>query len=64
MPKKQKLPPGISRVDDPISRLYGYVVRLHWSEGRPRFKKYFGDFSCGGRIKALAKAKKWRKVRV
>lgn len=53
------LPPGITRVDSDLSRLHGYIVRLDWAEGRPRLKKYFGDYTYGGEKKALRAAEKW-----
>lgn len=62
----RRLPAGITRVEQPSTRTFGFVVRVGnrpspkgW---RPRFKAYFGDFTYGGKKNALAAAEKWLKL--
>lgn len=62
--RTRTLPLGITRVDSDLSRLHGYIVRLDWAEGRPRLKKYFGDYTWGGAKRALRAATKWVEERV
>ncbi len=62
----RSLPPGICRVEQPSTRTYGYVVRVGHRPSprgwRPRFTAYFGDFTHGGKKKALAAATRWLTV--
>jgi len=60
--KSRRLPAGITRVEQPSTRTFGFVVRVGnrpsakgW---RPRFKAYFGDYTYSGKGNALAAAKK------
>lgn len=59
-PAAKKLP-GISRIDH--GRTHGWFIRLGWRSTkkgtRPKFVSFFGDFSYGGKAKALAAAEKW-----
>ena len=54
---------GISRIDQPSTRTFGFFVRYgyrHTSAGyRPRFTAFFGDATYGGKRKALAAAERW-----
>lgn len=56
---------GISRIDQPTTRTFGWFVRFgyrHTSSGyRPKFTAFFGDASHGGKQKAFAAAEKWVK---
>jgi hypothetical protein len=53
---------GISRIDQPSTRTFGWFVRLGWhlrpdgSYG-PKHTKFFGDVSNGGKAKGLKVAK-------
>lgn len=56
--------PGISRIDQPSTRTHGWFVRVRFRERRdgtygPRHQKYFGDYSYGGKRRALQAAKKF-----
>lgn len=59
MSRPLSLPHYIHRVDDDTWRKHGYIVRLDWAEGRPRLKKYFGDYTHGGKRAALRAAERW-----
>lgn len=53
---------GISRIDQPSTRTFGWFVRAGFHKRRdgsygPRHSKFFGDFSYGGKRKALAAAR-------
>jgi hypothetical protein len=50
--------PGISRIDQDSTRTHGWFVRAGFymrSDGAsvPRHRKFFGDFSYGGKRRAL-----------
>ena len=52
---------GISRIDQPSTRTHGWFVRVGFYERRdgtyvPRHTKYFGDFTHGGKARALKAA--------
>lgn len=58
---------GISRIDQPSTRTHGWFVRIGYHERRdgsygPRFTKYFGDVTHGGKRKALAAAEKFHRT--
>jgi len=53
---------GISRIDQPSTRTHGWFVRVGFYERKdgtyvPRHTKYFGDFTHGGKTKALKAAR-------
>jgi hypothetical protein len=53
--------PGISRIDQPSTRTHGWFVRAGFhtrSDGTsaPRHRKFFGDFTYGGKRSALKAA--------
>ena len=53
---------GISRIDQPSTRTFGWFVRAGFHKRRdgsygPRHSKFFGDYSYGGKRKALASAR-------
>ena len=62
--------PGISRIDQPSTRTYGWFVRTGFYKRRdgsyvPRHKKFFGDFTYGGKRRALRAARAYlAKLRV
>lgn len=56
---------GISRIDQPSTRTFGWFVRIGFRAKRdgtyvPRHSKFFGDASHGGPRKSLAAARTWR----
>jgi hypothetical protein len=56
---------GISRIDQPTTRTFGWFVRVGFrAQGdgtyAPKHSKFFGDASHGGPRKALLAARKWR----
>lgn len=62
---RRRYPAGITRVEQPSTRTFGFVVRVGNRRSpkgwRPRFKAYFGDFTYGGKKQALEAATKWLK---
>ncbi len=55
---------GISRIDQPSTRTYGWFVRAGFHKRRdgsygPRHTKYFGDATYGGKRRALQAAKQY-----
>jgi hypothetical protein len=55
---------GISRIDQPSTRTHGWFVRAgfyrrHDGTYVPRHSKFFGDFSYGGKRRALQAAKQY-----
>lgn len=55
---------GISRIDQPSTRTYGWFVRAGFfrrSDGKyaPRHRKFFGDASYGGKRRALQAAQQY-----
>ena len=58
--------PGISRIDQPSTRTFGWFVRFGYrptpSGTRPKFTAFFGDASNGGKKKAYDKALAWLKT--
>lgn len=57
--------PGISRIDQPSTRTFGWFCRFGYRPTpkgtRPRFTSFFGDASNGGKRKAFEKAVAWLK---
>jgi hypothetical protein len=58
---------GISRIDQPSTRTHGWFVRIGYHQRKdgsygPRYTKYFGDASHGGKQKALAAAEKYHRA--
>jgi hypothetical protein len=56
---------GISRIDQPSTRTFGWFVRIGFvtrknGSSGPKHSKFFGDASHGGPEKALRAARKWR----
>lgn len=56
--------PGISRIDQPSTRTHGWFVRSQFRERAdgsygPRHQKFFGDYSHGGKRRALQAAKEY-----
>ena len=56
--------PGISRIDQPSTRTYGWFVRTGFYKRRdgtyvPRHRKYFGDATYGGKRRALRAAREY-----
>ena len=52
---------GISRIDQPSTRTYGWFVRTAFYKRRdgtyvPRHRKFFGDVTYGGKRRALRAA--------
>ena len=52
---------GISRIDQPSTRTYGWFVRASFYKRRdgsyvPRHRKFFGDVTYGGKRRALRAA--------
>ena len=52
---------GISRIDQPSTRTFGWFVRADFYRRRdgsyvPRYRKFFGDVSHGGKRRALRAA--------
>jgi hypothetical protein len=52
---------GISRIDQPSTRTYGWFVRAGFYKRRdgsyvPRHRKFFGDVTYGGKRRALRAA--------
>jgi hypothetical protein len=55
---------GISRIDQPSTRTYGWFVRSGFYKRRdgtyvPRHRKFFGDVSHGGKRRALGAAREY-----
>ncbi len=55
---------GISRIDQPSTRTYGWFVRAGFYKRRdgsyvPRHRKFFGDASHGGKRRALRAARQY-----
>ncbi len=53
---------GISRIDQPSTRTYGWFVRADFYKRRdgsyvPRHRRFFGDFTYGGKRRALRAAR-------
>ena len=53
---------GISRIDQPSTRTYGWFVRADFYRRRdgsyvPRYRKFFGDVTHGGKRRALRAAR-------
>ncbi|GAB4434919.1 MAG: AP2/ERF family transcription factor [Chloroflexi bacterium OHK40] len=67
-PDARKLPPrlrpkttrhkGITRIDHPAKRTFGYFVRVTWN--KQRRSKFFSDSVYGDRLAALSAALEWR----
>jgi hypothetical protein len=57
--------PGISRIDQPSTRTFGWFCRYGYRPTprgtRPRFTAFFGDASSGGKKKAFERAVAWLK---
>lgn len=56
--------PGIARIDQDSTRTHGWFARAGWhlsSAGRyvPRYRKFFGDVSHGGKRRALEAAQEY-----
>lgn len=52
---------GISRIDQPSTRTYGWFVRTGFYKRRdgsyvPRYRRFFGDLTYGGKRRALRAA--------
>jgi hypothetical protein len=56
--RRKRTEPGISRIDQPARRTYGWFVRV--SAHGIVLAKFFPDQSCGGKVKAFAAARKHR----
>jgi hypothetical protein len=55
---------GISRIDQPSTRTFGWFVRAGFYKRRdgtyaPRHRKFFGDLSHGGKRRALRAAQNY-----
>lgn len=55
---------GISRIDQPSTRTYGWFVRADFYKRRdgsyvPRHRKFFGDVTHGGKRRALRAAREY-----
>ncbi|HZI22132.1 MAG TPA: hypothetical protein VFD76_06430 [Gemmatimonadales bacterium] len=55
---------GISRIDQPSTRTFGWFVRTGFYKQRagtyvPRHRKFFGDLSHGGKRRALQAAQRY-----
>ena len=55
---------GISRIDQPSTRTYGWFVRADFYKRRdgryvPRYRKFFGDVTYGGKRRALRAAREY-----
>jgi len=55
---------GISRIDQPSTRTYGWFVRASFYKRRdgsyvPRHRKFFGDVTYGGKRRALRAAREY-----
>ncbi len=55
---------GISRIDQPSTRTYGWFVRAGFYQRRdgsyvPRHRKFFGDVTYGGKRRALRAAQEY-----
>ena len=55
---------GISRIDQPSTRTYGWFVRASFYKRRdgsyvPRHRKFFGDVTHGGKRRALRAAREY-----
>jgi hypothetical protein len=55
---------GISRIDQPSTRTYGWFVRTGFykrSDGNyvPRYRRFFGDVTHGGKRRALRAAREY-----
>ena len=55
---------GISRIDQPSTRTYGWFVRVGFYKRRdgsygPRHRKFFGDVTYGGKRRALRAAQEY-----
>ena len=66
MSPRQRLPEpssGITRIDQEVTRTHGWVGRMGYRRTvngwRPKFKKFFGDFTHGGPADALKAAETW-----
>lgn len=66
MSSRQRLPQpssGITRIDQEVTRTHGWVGRMGYRRTvngwRPKFKKFFGDFTHGGPADALKAAESW-----
>lgn len=66
MSPRQRLPEpssGITRIDQEVTRTHGWVGRMGYRRTangwRPKFKKFFGDFTHGGPADALKAAEAW-----
>lgn len=69
-PDTRKLPPrlrpkttrhkGVTRIDHPAKRTFGYFVRVTWN--KQRRSKFFSDSVYGDRLAALDAALEWRNL--
>jgi hypothetical protein len=64
--KRSSRPRGVSRIDQPSTRTFGWFVRVGYHKRRdgsygPKHTKFFGDAGNGGKKKALAAAEKFLK---
>ncbi|MGH7699854.1 MAG: hypothetical protein ACREMJ_04955 [Gemmatimonadales bacterium] len=55
---------GISRIDQPSTRTYGWFVRTGFYKRRdgsyvPRHRRFFGDLTHGGKRRALRAAQEY-----
>ena len=55
---------GISRIDQPSTRTHGWFVRTQFHNrpdgtNGPRYQKFFGDYSHGGKRAALRAAREF-----
>ena len=55
---------GISRIDQPSTRTFGWFVRTGFYKRRegtyvPRYRKFFGDVTHGGKRRALRAAQRY-----
>ena len=55
---------GISRIDQPSTRTFGWFVRVGFHKRRdgtygPRHRRFFGDVTHGGKRRALQAAEKY-----
>lgn len=64
--KRSTRPRGVSRIDQPSTRTFGWFVRVGYHKRRdgsygPRHTKFFGDAGHGGKKKSLVAAEKFLK---
>lgn len=68
-PKQRMQWRGISRIDQPSTRTYGWFVRVGFVTRKsgtsgPKHSKFFGDAGYGGPEKSLKAARRWRDQQV